>query len=263
MDKNFRLHCEYRQLGARTGRLSCVDPDLQAVLKDEKVRKIFVGLKNFLCADYSQMEAVLYANRTNDDRLCTAFGAGEDVYANFAATIFKLTPEQVKADCPFQPGTSYRDFCKGIFLGMMYGMGEAKFKRMTGEDVYQTLVDAFPILSTYQKHYIKIIQQQGAARTHLGRYRRLLPHDAYKGVNADIQGSARDVLATVMINLPKSIQERLVISVHDELDFEDIEEPEVKTIVECMKDFEFKVPLRVKIGVGANWWEASKGGVIK
>ena len=263
MDNNFRLHCSYRQLGARTGRLSCADPNLQQVLKDEKVRKIFIGLKNFVCCDYSQMEAIYYGHVTGDPELARIFSHGDDVYSSAASIIFSIPIERVKDPCPLADnGQSYRDFAKGIFLGLMYGMGEKTFKEMTGEEMYSLITSKFPILRRFQADTIKEVQLTGYIRTKLDRFRRLMHHDAYKAVNAQVQGSCRDILVLSMITLPRNIQKRLVLNVHDELDFEDLEDNEIGIVAECMKDFGLRVPLRVKIGMGHDWWEASKNAKI-
>lgn len=261
-DSSDRLHCEFKQLGARTGRMSCKKPNLQQVLKEENVRRIFIGRKNLLAADYSQMEAVLYAHVSNDATFAKLFEDHPDVYAVFASEIFNLPIEKVFEPCVITPDKTYRSFAKGIVLGMMYGMGEKKFRALTGEELFPELIKRFPVLYNYGRAVSRSVEETGYVKTLLGRYRHLFPSDSYKGVNAKIQGSASDIVKVVMISLPKDIQRRLLLQVHDELLFEDIEPDEVKIIRECMTDFNFKVRLKATIGVGKNWWEASQNAVL-
>jgi len=262
IDKSNRLHCEFKQLGARTGRMSCKKPNLQQVAKEEAVRRIFIGEENILAADYHQMEAVLYAHFSGDEKFIQMFYDNPDVYSVFASQIFHVPIDKVREPCVIIQDKTYRDVAKGIVLGMMYGMGEKKFKEITGEALFPELLEKFPVLYNYGRQVSVFTMENGYVRTLLGRYRHLPPHAAYKGVNAKVQGSASDVVKLVMISLPKSIQERMLIQVHDELLFENITSDEANIIRECMTDFNLKVPLKVNIGIGPNWWEASENATL-
>lgn len=244
---NGRIHADFRQTGTETGRLSCSNPNLQQMpSKSPIIRRAFLGNKNLWSFDYSQMEAVLYAVYNKEKDLLKAIKHGEDVYTAMAAKIFKKYAEAVTKE--------ERNRTKTIFLGLMYGMGKEKFERTTGTS-WDT-VNGYFNKKSLQRLLNKQVGEYGYVETMFGRHRHLLPAEAYKSINSIIQGSAADIIKTSMVKLPLEIQDKMRLTVHDELVFEDLDKDEVRTISEIMTSFD--LPLKVGIGTGKTWWDCKE-----
>ena len=244
---NGRIHADFRQTGTETGRLSCSNPNLQQMpSKSPIIRRAFLGKKDLWSFDYSQMEAVLYAVYNKEKDLLKAIKYGEDVYTAMAAKIFKKYAEAVTKD--------ERNRTKTIFLGLMYGMGKEKFERTTGTS--WATVNGYFNKRPLQKLLNKQVEEHGYVETMFGRQRHLLPEESYKAINSIIQGSAADMIKMSMAKLPLEIQNKMRLTVHDELVFEDLEKEEVKTISDTMTSFD--LPIKVGIGTGKTWWDCKE-----
>jgi DNA polymerase I len=247
IDDNNLLHCNFKQMGARTGRMSCANPNLQQLPKDgadgEMVKTAFIG--DITTYDYSQMEAILYAFMNHEEGMIAAVKRKEDLYKYLAKTLYNKN----------EINKSERSLCKGLFLGRIYGMGNKKFiAQSQGLDPEKTR-EFFGRLSDKQRQITDQVEGRGYVETILGRKRHLAPDDAYKGLNSVIQGSAADIVKQVMINLPLELQNKLMIQVHDELVFRNLtkeEQIEAERIMIDFKDYD----LSVGFGTGSNWWKA-------
>ncbi|MFH1668256.1 MAG: DNA polymerase, partial [Candidatus Komeilibacteria bacterium] len=241
MDANDRLHCNFKQMGARTGRMSCVNPNLQQLPKvgrDGKwIKSAFIG--NITTYDYEQMEAVLYAYDNKEERMIRMIENNIDLYQGLAALLYSVPIPSVTKD--------QRSLCKTIFLGRIYGMGDKKFKIMSnGLDPAPTR-SFFGKLKQMQNDIEDQIRKRGYIKTLSGRKRHLTLDDAYKGLNSKIQGSAADIVKMVMVNLPFAIQDKMITQVHDELVFAGLEPKEEKIVEEVMCDFR---PYKLKVSHG-------------
>jgi len=247
MDDNNFIHCTFRQMGARTGRMSCVNPNLQQLPKEgvdgELVKTAFIG--NVTTFDYSQMEAVLYAFMAKEEGMIETIRRHDDLYKYLARTLYN------KQDI----SKAERGQCKGLFLGRIYGMGNAKFiAQSKGLDPEKTR-EFFGRLSALTSSVTNKILMHGFVETIIGRKRHLFEEDAYKGLNAIIQGSGADIVKTVMVGLPVELQNKLMVQVHDELVFKDLKEDEKIYIEKAMCNFK-PYELSVGYGSGKTWFAA-------
>ena len=247
IDSNNVIHCNFRQMGARTGRMSCVNPNLQQIPKKGRLGKwiktAFIG--DITTFDYSQMEAVLYAYDSKDEKMIQAVEEAKDLYGWLAETLYRRK-EYTKDE---------RNIGKGLFLGTIYGMGQKKFKKMSQGLDPEGVKDFFGRLKGIQRDIDFQVQTKGYVETFIGRKRHLDLNDSYKGFNARIQGSAADIIKKVIINLPRDLQEKLIIQVHDELVFRGLLPGDIKRIEDCMCDTK-PYKLRVEYGSGKTWSEA-------
>jgi len=260
LDLNNLLHCKFNQMGARTGRMSCVDPNLQQLPTEGRsgkwIRSAFIG--NITTFDYSQMEGILYAYDNHEEGMIKAIENNIDIYRYLASILYAKDFDAIIRE--------ERNLCKSIFLGRIYGMGDRKFISMSKGLNPKASKKFFGKLKEAHELATNKIETYGYIETIIGRRRHLPLSAAYKGVNARIQGSAADIIKTAMINLPNSISNKMICQVHDELVFMGLEENEKKVISEIMCDFS-PYKLRVDSGSGKNWWEAyeakeNKGKVI-
>jgi DNA polymerase-1 len=248
---NGRIHADFRQTGTETGRLSCSNPNLQQMpSKSPIIRRAFLGNKDLWAFDYSQMEAILYAVYNKEKDLLKAIKYGEDVYNAMAAKIYKKFPEAVTKE--------ERNKTKTIFLGLMYGMGKEKFELTTG--VSWDTVNGYFNKRKLQKLLNTQVEDNGYVETMFGRHRHLLPNEAYKAINSIIQGSAADIIKTSMVNIPLEIQDKMRLTVHDELVFEDLSQDEVRAVSKTMTSFD--LPLKVGIGTGKTWWDCKENEYV-
>jgi DNA polymerase-1 len=249
MDERNIIHPNFKQMGARTGRMSCVNPNLQQLPKRGRlgkwIKSAFIG--DITTFDYSQMEAILYAYDSKDERMIREVEARHDLYG-WLAEILTNKKEYSKEE---------RDVCKGLFLGTIYGMGKKKFRKMSQGLDPEGCKDFFGRLSQIQQDIDFQVQRKGYVETFIGRKRHLELFDSYKGLNARIQGSAADIVKQVLVSLPVSIQDKVITQVHDELVCIRLEPQEKALVEEAMCDVKpFK--LRVEYGSGTNWWLASQ-----
>ena len=244
IDAHSKIHADFRQVGTETGRLSCVKPNLQQIpSKSPVIRKAFLGNESLWSFDYSQMEAILYAVYNKEKFLINAVDSGKDVYTAMASKIFETSYGDVTKPI--------RDRTKTIFLGLMYGMGRAKFERTT-KTTFEKVYGYFN-KKPLQKKINKQIEENGFVETMFGRRRHLTPEESYKGINTIIQGSSADIIKMAMVDIPYSIQDKMRLTVHDELVFEDLAQEEGKVIWETMTSYE--PHLKVTVGHAKNWWD--------
>ena len=246
MDDSNRLHCNFKQLGARTSRLSCAEPNLQQVPKGEMIRRAFVG--NVITFDYSQMEAVLYVIYRKENRLLRALENGQDLYKAMACQIYQKKIDDISKE--------ERDSAKDIFLGTIYGMGQKKLDSKAQGASIQNIRKTFSSLRSWNKEVEKQVEDLGYVETFFGYRRHLFKDEAYKGTNAIIQGSAAGVLKRSIVDMPDHLLSKFRITVHDENIFEDLTKEEIKEVEEIMT--RYSPLLKVKINSGKTWWDCCK-----
>lgn len=275
-----RVHTDYMQTVAATGRLSSNNPNLQNIpIRTERgrqVRKAFIPRNEdytLLAADYSQIELRIIAALSEENNMIEAFKNGEDIHASTASKVFNVPIEQVTRE--------QRSNAKTVNFGIIYGVSafglsnQTDLSRGEAKDLIDTYYETYPKLKAYISKQIAFARENGYVQTVLGRRRYLNDinsrNQVVRGaaernaVNAPIQGSAADIIKIAMINIFKKLNEgnfksKMLLQVHDELVF-DAYKPELnqlKTMVktEMEQAFKLNVPLLVELGEGNNWLEA-------
>ncbi|TPV35884.1 DNA polymerase I [Paucihalobacter ruber] len=275
-----RVHTDYMQTVAATGRLSSNNPNLQNIpIRTERgrqVRKAFVPRNEdyvLLAADYSQIELRIIAALSAEDNMIEAFKNGEDIHASTASKVFNVPIEEVTRE--------QRSNAKTVNFGIIYGVSafglsnQTDLSRSEAKDLIDTYYETYPKLKAYISKQIDFARDNGYVQTVLGRRRYLNDinsrNQVVRGaaernaVNAPIQGSAADIIKIAMINIFEKLnkdnyQSKMLLQVHDELVF-DAYKPELdklKTMVktEMENAFKLSVPLLVDLGEGNNWLEA-------
>lgn len=274
-----RVHTNFSQTTAATGRLASVNPNLQNIpirtLRGQQIRGAFVSAegKKIISADYSQIELRLIAEISGEDNMIKAFQNGEDIHASTAAKLFNIPLEEVSK--------TQRSQAKTVNFGIIYGQGAFALAEQTGlsrteaKQMIEAYFETYPKLKEYMAEQVRKAREVGYVETLLGRKRHLKDinsnnfvvrgHAERNAVNAPVQGSAADVVKMAMIKIQKELekeklQTKMLLQVHDELIFEaPINEVEVaKNIIkmEMENAVETQVPLLVEVGVGNNWLEA-------
>jgi DNA polymerase-1 len=274
-----RVHTNYNQATAATGRLSSQDPNLQniPIRTDEgrRIRQAFVAPNGWkiVAADYSQIELRIMAHLSGDAGLLAAFHGNQDIHRATAAEVFGLPLEQVD--------TNQRRAAKAINFGLMYGMSAFGLARQLGvgrgeaQDYMARYFSRYPGVREFMDRMREEAHRNGYVETLFGR-RLHLDYINSKNqvqrsgaeraaINAPMQGTAADIIKRAMIAVDAWLIDqdepaRMLMQVHDELVFEireDRVEPVSAAIRERMADAaELSVPLVVDVGVGANWDEA-------
>ena len=277
--KTGRVHTNFSQATAVTGRLASSDPNLQNIPvrteEGRRIREAFVpadGCK-LLSADYSQIELRIMAHIAEDENLLTAFREGKDVHQATAAEIFGIALDEVSSE--------QRRYAKVINFGLIYGMsafglaGNLGIERSAAQNYIAKYFDRYPGVAQYMEHTRLEARENGYVETVFGR-RLWLPE--IKGsngprrqgaeraaINAPMQGTAADLIKLAMIAVEdwlekEQLQTKLLLQVHDELVFDvpldEIELLQAKLPGLMCNVAELKVPLVVSIGIGDNWEEA-------
>ena len=274
-----RIHTNFNQTVAATGRLSSTGPNLQNIpVRTEmgrEIRKAFVPRPGWrlLSADYVQIELRILASMSGDDALREAFEAGEDVHTSTAARVFGIPIDEVSAD--------QRRKAKEVNYGIPYGVsgwGLAQRLRTSVKEA-QDLIDqyqrSYPGVARFLALQVDEARQKGYVETLMGR-RRYVPNINARNrmersfaervaVNMPIQGTQADMIKIAMIRIHErlareSYASRMLLQVHDELVFECPPE-EVDAVRELVRDemisaLPLKVPIEVDAGVGDNWLDA-------
>ncbi len=274
-----RVHTNFSQTTAATGRLASVNPNLQNIpirtLRGQQIRGAFVAGegKKIISADYSQIELRLIAEISGEDNMIKAFQNGEDIHASTAAKLFNIPLDEVSK--------IQRSQAKTVNFGILYGQGAFALAEQTGlsrseaKQMIEAYFETYSKLKAYMAEQVKKAREIGYVETILGRKRHLKDissnnfvvraHAERNAVNAPIQGSAADVVKMAMIRIQKELEKeklktRMLLQVHDELVFESpVDEVEVATNIikmEMENAIETQVPLLVEVGVGDNWLEA-------
>ncbi|ODS88750.1 MAG: DNA polymerase I [Chryseobacterium sp. SCN 40-13] len=274
-----RVHTNFSQTTAATGRLASVNPNLQNIpirtLRGQQIRGAFVAAegKKIISADYSQIELRLIAEISDETNMIQAFQNGEDIHTSTASKLFGIPLEEVTK--------TQRSQAKTVNFGIVYGQSPFALAEQTGlsrseaKQMIDAYYETYPKLKEWMTEQVHKAREIGYVETVLGRKRHLKDinsnnfvvrgHAERNAVNAPIQGSAADIIKIAMINIDRKLDEenletKMLLQVHDELLFESPVE-EVQTATELIRTqmesaFESKVPLVVEVGVGKNWLEA-------
>ncbi|MBU3670431.1 MAG: DNA polymerase I [Polynucleobacter sp.] len=277
--KTGRVHTNFSQATAVTGRLASSDPNLQNIPvrteEGRRIREAFIpaaGCK-LLSADYSQIELRIMAHIAEDENLLAAFREGKDVHQATAAEIFGVPLNEVNSE--------QRRYAKVINFGLIYGMsafglaGNLGIERSAAQNYIAKYFDRYPGVAQYMERTRLEARENGYVETVFGR-RLWLPE--IKGsngprrqgaeraaINAPMQGTAADLIKLAMIAVEdwlesEQLKTKLLLQVHDELVF-DVPLEEIDLLQAKLPDLmcnvaQLKVPLVVSIGIGDNWEEA-------
>ncbi|WMN11685.1 DNA polymerase I [Marivirga salinae] len=278
--KDGRVHTDYRQAVAATGRLSSNNPNLQNIpIRTEKgrlIRKAFVPRdENYqlMAADYSQIELRIMAAFSQDEAMMEAFKNGRDIHATTAAKVFGVELEDV------DPGM--RRKAKEVNFGIIYGISafglaqNLNISRTEASDIIKAYFKEFPKVHDYMEKIKEEARANEYVTTILGRKRWLRDinsrNQTIRGyaernaINAPIQGSAADMIKIAMINIhiwmeKENLKSKMIMQVHDELIF-DAHKDEIDKlkdkVVDLMKNaMELDVPMEIGVGIADNWSEA-------
>ena len=274
LDDNGRLHCSYNQVGAKTGRMSCSDPNLQNIPSDREtslIRRAFGSDTGMVFFDYSGMEARVFAHYCNDTKLLNAYNENLDPYTMVGASIFDMPYDEVvsKLEAGDEEAKHIRYVGKTTFLSTIYGVGR---KRLSGQlevsmDEAQSFLKSFFNLYPKIRPFIRTISDQAKVNGHIttlaGRYRRLEFQDNYKAVNALIQGTATgDMLKASLIKTHEALKEtggNLSLVIHDEVSIEGLPDEGIPVIKSILEDFKgFNVPIPVDVSISEYSWADKK-----
>jgi DNA polymerase-1 len=277
--KTGRVHTNFSQATAVTGRLASSDPNLQNIPvrteEGRRIREAFIPAEGcrLLSADYSQIELRIMAHIAEDENLLAAFRDGKDVHQATAAEIFGIPLEEVNSE--------QRRYAKVINFGLIYGMsafglaGNLGIERSAAQNYIAKYFDRYPGVAQYMERTRLEARENGYVETVFGR-RLWLPE--IKGsngprrqgaeraaINAPMQGTAADLIKLAMIAVEnwlerEQLKTKLLLQVHDELVF-DVPLDEIELLQAKLPDLmcnvaQLKVPLVVSIGIGDNWEEA-------
>ncbi|MDD5612227.1 MAG: DNA polymerase I [Gallionella sp.] len=274
-----RVHTNYAQAVAVTGRLASSDPNLQNIpirsAEGRRIREAFIAPpgSHIVAADYSQIELRIMAHLSGDAGLLQAFANNEDIHRATAAEIFMTTPAEVTSE--------QRRYAKVINFGLIYGMsafGLAKqlgVERGAAQSYIERYFARYPGVKRYMDDTRLLAKQQGYVETVFGR-RLWLPeinsNNAMKrqgaeraAINAPMQGTAADLIKLAMIKVQQwleadGLQTRLIMQVHDELVLE-VPDAELARVQQALPGLmcqvaSLSVPLLVEVGMGNNWDQA-------
>lgn len=275
-----RIHTDYRQAWAVTGRLSSNNPNLQNIpIRTEKgraIRKAFVARNAdylFMSADYSQIELRIAASFAKDETMIEAFRSKRDIHTTTAAKVFKVALEEVTPDM--------RRKAKEVNFGILYGstaFGLSQNLRIArGEalEIIKAYFQEFSAIKRYMDNAINTAREREYVETLMGRRRYLRDINSRNAstrgfaernaINAPIQGTAADIIKIAMVNIhdwlvKEKLRTRMIMQVHDELVF-DVHKEEANVVKENVtrlmcEAVQLEVPMEVEVGIGENWLDA-------
>ncbi len=274
-----RVHTNYAQAVAITGRLSSNDPNLQNIpirtAEGRRVREAFIAPPGhvIVSADYSQIELRIMAHISGDPGLTKAFAEGLDVHKATAAEVFNTTVDAVTPE--------QRRYAKTINFGLIYGMGAFGLAQALGidqkmaRDFIERYFARFAGVKRYMDNTKASAAQTGYVETLFGRRIELPEIRGGNGprragaerqaINAPMQGTAADLIKLAMIAVQGALdgqgkQSAIVMQVHDELVFE-VPHAELDWVKDQVPKLmagvaQWSVPLLAEVGVGPTWEQA-------
>ncbi|MBI2913051.1 MAG: DNA polymerase I, partial [Chloroflexi bacterium] len=283
--RTHRLHTDFNQTGAATGRLSSSNPNLQNIpvrtQLGEQIRRAFIARDAganpmLLSADYSQIELRIMAHITEDPGLVQAFLRDEDIHTATASQVFAVPLGEVTP--------AMRRRAKVFNFGVLYGLSEyglstrEKISREEAAEFIRTYFEKYPGIKRYVEQTVGRVRDLGYAETLFGR-RRYLPeivspnHNVRQAaeraaINMPVQGTAADIIKIAMNRIDAEMERRrmrslMTLQVHDELIFEcpgdELEAMRSLALDIMPKSMEMNVPLKVDTKVGRNWGEMEYG----
>ncbi len=281
--KTGRLHTNYNQTIAATGRLSSTDPNLQNIpIRGDglgaEIRKAFVAEKGFelVSVDYSQMELRIIAHLSQDENMMAVFQKGEDIHTNTASAIFEVLPGEVTAEM--------RRDAKTINFGILYGLSSfglasriGAVSRTDAKEFIDKYFEEYPDVKSFIEQVKMDVNENAFVRNQIGRVRRfpeirsgqffIRAAAERAAINFPIQSLQADILKIAMINIDKEMaghedEIHMLLQVHDELVFE-IKEgkaaqwvPKIKELMDSA--LQISVPVTCEAKSGPNWGEMEK-----
>ncbi|HEV2905038.1 MAG TPA: DNA polymerase [Pyrinomonadaceae bacterium] len=271
--KTGRLHADFRQIGAPTGRFACTNPNIQQVPHAAEYRRCFMGYpegRQLIIADYSQIELRILAEFSGDEAFTNAFKSGADLHRVTAAQVFGVAEDQVTKE--------QRDFAKRLNFGVVYGIGAQRFSMMTGlgvpeaEDVLRRYFATYRKLDAYLRESANRAVDEKQARTGSGRLVRFNydPSDRQQismtqrnGKNAPIQGTSADILKRALRLLSDELRDtsaQIVNIIHDEIVVE-VNEGEAESVaakveramISAGEEYLHSVPVKVEHQIACEW----------
>jgi DNA polymerase-1 len=274
-----RVHTNYAQAVAVTGRLASNDPNLQNIpirtKEGRRIREAFIAPpgSHIVSADYSQIELRIMAHISEDENMLRAFAEGVDIHRATAAEIFGVAPEAVESE--------QRRYAKVINFGLIYGMSAFGLAANLGIErgAAQSYIERYFARFSGVKQYMDDTRLQAKARgyveTVFGRRLWLPEINSPNGprrqgaeraaINAPMQGTAADLIKLAMVAVQGWLEEaklgtRMIMQVHDELVLE-VPDAELELVKQKLPELmagvaQLKVPLTAEVGVGKNWDEA-------
>ena len=268
-----RLHADFRQIGAPTGRFACTNPNIQQVPHAIEYRRCFSGYpeeRKLIIADYSQIELRILAEFSGDRGFIDAFNSGADLHRVTASQVFNVSLDQVTKE--------QRDFAKRLNFGVVYGIGAQRFALMTGltvsdaENVLRRYFGTYRQLDTYLREAANRAVSERQARTASGRLvrfrydendRQQISMTQRNGKNTPIQGTSADILKRALRLLKEQLaatNAKIVNIIHDEIVVEaNADEAEsVAAIVERVmvaagEEYLKTVPVKVETEIATEW----------
>lgn len=287
LDSEGKLHAQFLQYGAATGRMACANPNLQNIPirtdRGRAIRHAFLPAKGYTLVsfDYSQVELRVAAILSGDEKLGAIFKNGRDVHQEVASAVFGVPFEQVDREM--------RRRAKIINFGILYGMGVNALKVQLGATLseahafYEDYFNTFSTLAAYLESTKGYARKHGFTETLFGRRRQFpemkspLPYVRAQAermaINAPIQGTQADIIKLAMVKVEETLAQRsesddahLLLQVHDELVYEIKTEKvlalgkEIKNIMESVLTEEqaHGVPILTEAKAGKNWGESER-----
>lgn len=268
-----RLHADFRQIGAPTGRFACTNPNIQQVPHAVEYRRCFSGHpdgRKLIIADYSQIELRILAEFSGDRGFMEAFNTGADLHRVTAAQVFNTGVDQVTKE--------QRDFAKRLNFGVVYGIGAQRFALMTGlsvpdaENVLRRYFSTYRELDTYLRDAANRAVNDRHARTGSGRLvrfrydendRQQVSMTQRNGKNTPIQGTSADILKRALRLLKDELREtnaQIVNIIHDEIvveadadDAQDVAAKVERIMCAAGQEYLKTVPVKVETEIADEW----------
>ena len=274
-----RVHTTYNQTITATGRLSSSNPNLQNIptrsALGHTVKTAFTVAPGsvFVAVDYSQIELRLLAHLSGDAHLIAAFNEGEDFHAETAARVFDVPVDEVTP--------ALRSRAKAVNFGIVYGQQayglsqSLDIPQAEAREMIDRYFEAYPGVRTFLDRTVADAKQTGYAETLFGRRRPIpelkmrVPSQRAFGertaMNHPMQGTAADIIKIAMVRVAHRLEDegfaaRMILQVHDELDFECPENEVERLIAMVRAEMEgvvtLAVPLVADASVGTTWADA-------
>ena len=268
-----RLHADFRQIGAPTGRFACTNPNIQQVPHAVEYRRCFSGYpdgRKLIIADYSQIELRILAEFSGDRGFIDAFNSGADLHRVTASQVFNASLDQVTKE--------QRDFAKRLNFGVVYGIGAQRFALMTGlsvseaENVLRRYFGTYRELDTYLREAANRAVSERQARTGSGRLvrfrydendRQQISMTQRNGKNTPIQGTSADILKRALRLLKDELAQtnaQIVNIIHDEIvveadadDAQDVAAKVERIMCAAGQEYLKTVPVKVETEIADEW----------
>lgn len=268
-----RLHADFRQIGAPTGRFSCTNPNIQQVPHAIEYRRCFSGYpegRKLIIADYSQIELRILAEFSGDRAFINAFKSGADLHKVTASEVFGVGVDQVTRE--------QRDFAKRLNFGVVYGIGAQRFSIMTGlgvpeaENVLRKYFATYRGLDTYLHEAADRAVRERQARTGSGRLvrfrydeqdRQQISMTKRNGKNTPIQGTSADILKRALRLLKDELRDtnaQIVNIIHDEVvveadagEAEHVAEKVERAMRVAGEEYVKSVPVKIETEIADEW----------